>query len=1043
MNQNNFLFFLAVLACLPFSAQNFHMIWQSSEPLPYTYLDSNVNAVPAISAPQTACTNAPVSVSLDATSVWNENYFSSGTASGATDISQLLPPPTASSNYNLRWINQSQSNQLYNYVNPIYLSPRYFVWSPSDQWGPFLNSIGIYNYASYEYPTRTKYKDYQTSTWYGGGQPYKAYTGLLCHSKANIKWATGQYSADYLGSPIYQTITFSSPGTYYINGNLSIQRCMAPIRNDGTYTTKDLYVVADTAFQPAFQAAQKSIVVSNPFICSLAASSFAPTTMPASNVTTFSFKITNNGNMPVTVKNITLMPSSAFSNLKIINPTLPTSTPIIPNGYVIFTGNVTAPSSQGTYTLSLNISTSSTAADCSGSIKNCGLVANFSITVTAIPFDPVSCTLAFQNHGSTFTAPDSANAVATCRASNNAVVNCGYLAWSTTATAGTVSPTVTNTPPNQSQTNLSFSAVSSYQNNAMVKAAKGSYFSCNLSLNVTGPDYRPILTANATQVQVNKQFTANVTTQNIGAAANITTVTRLRFRTTVQPFSVAPLGQQGTQNNSYAFSCPNQAGTYELNATADDTGLLNESDEGNNFVSMTINCTEAPPVLKPDYVSNVVAPISATYGSTFNIQMVTANTGPAAATVPSTTQLNITGYPPMYFNVPALAAGGYVTNSTTATCPNYTTTLTLKSFADLYNQTGESNRSNNNDTTTVNCVPPSGLPNYVPNITAPSVAFVGYQFSASFGTKNIGTANAASNSTTRATFQGQSTDFLVSPLPAGAQQIDNIWGLSCTSTDTKSIAEYVNLYNTVTESNYLDNTQLWPITCYNAPDSCNLSFSGNTPPFGTYENALVTATCYNGNVQTACPPFSWAQTANNSSMVPSFTNASLSPNSTLVIFNADTPQIGRKVTASSSLNMLDLSCELPFDISDQPVGPDYTILSIVASAIPASLGQTIHFTVKVKNIGNVDAVNSSKTDATFSSGCTPVKTSYNFPHLNVNQVDTNSELACTCVSPGWHSILAEANKLQTQFETTYLNNNKTYSFYCQPNAQIPVCSQFV
>jgi uncharacterized repeat protein (TIGR01451 family) len=562
------------------------------------------------------------------------------------------------------------------------------------------------------------------------------------------------------------------------------------------------------------------------------------------------------------------------------------------------------------------------------------------------------------------------------------------------------------------------------------------------------PDYIPILSA-PLQVQANSQFTANVTTKNIGSgAAGTSTTTRLQFRNTVNNIGVAALPPQGTQNDSRNYTCPSTLGLYELNATVDYNGQLNESNENNNFASMTVNCTPPPPPAKPDYISVIVAPDNVVVGATFNIIVNTANTGSAPATALSTTQFNITGQPPLLFSIPPLGIGGSAANTTTATCPNYATTLYLRSFADLYNQTGESDRTNNLDTDTVNCYVQSNLPNYVPNITAPQVAFVNYPFQANFTTRNTGTAAATSPSTTRAAFQTSiapsTVDFTVPALQAGQQQTDSATFI-CSSIGAKVLTETVDYFNNISESNENDNSQSKQVSCYPEPANCTLSFVNHAPQFSQNDFAQVRATCFAGMMQTACPPFLWQQNAAGGSMSPQNTNASLHPESTLILSSAPMPQIARKVNATSTAPFLNLYCELPFDVAEGAIGPDYKVTSITSAPLrPALLGEDVHFTVEVSNIGNVNATNDSISTATFSSGCVPVnnKDSYNLPPIPAQGHNLNSELACTCTAPGLQSVTVFANPTHAQWETNFDNNNLTYTFPCQTVVQ-RTCSDFI
>ncbi len=585
----------------------------------------------------------------------------------------------------------------------------------------------------------------------------------------------------------------------------------------------------------------------------------------------------------------------------------------------------------------------------------------------------------------------------------------------------------------------------------------GTTANCNLqasfTINVTtppslNPDYVPLLSA-PLQVQVSTQFTANVTTKNIGnAAAGVSTITRLRFRNIVNNIGVAPLAPQGTQNDSRNFACPSTPGLYELNATADATGVLTEANENNNFASMMVNCTSAPPAQKPDYISIIVAPDNAAVGTTFNINVNTANIGNAPAIAFSTTQFNVTGQPPLLFSVPPLGVpNGFVTNTTTATCPNYPTTIILRSFADLYNQTGESNRLNNADTETVNCYIPSNAPNYVPNITAPSVVFVGYPFSANFTTKNIGTVAATSSSTTRAGFQTSippsTFDFTVPALQPNGQQTDS-HSFICSGAGNKILNQTVDYFGNIAESNENDNFASKTVACYPVPNNCTLSFWNHAATFAQNDWAQVRASCFSGVNPTACPPFFWQQNAVGGSMSPQNTPSAFQPHSTLSLSSAPIPQLNKKVSATSTLPSINLYCELLFNVNDgSSIGPDYTVTSITSNPHPALIDDVVHFTVKVKNIGNVNATNDSTSEAVFSSGCTPITSVYKLPPINAGESNLNSDLKCQCNAPGQQSITVTANPPpHAQWETDFDNNDLTYTFQCQADVQL-TCAYFI
>jgi len=939
------------------------------------YITADIKADPSFTTGSTYyCTGAqinPASIS----SAWYISTYDTLLSNSATQESCPIPYTVVNTNQPLTWVSASQYTSMTT-TNPYFPSPTSFQ--------NYMSGIGVSSLLSDE---KSRLMNPSGGvTVINGNSYFKAASRVYCKSTASVASSNPAYNQGpvaYIGqSPIFTTpITLNQVGTFTFTTTVSLDGCLAAAT---TYLNSPCastaYFYKNLSASPAtFTSATKTIIVKNPFSCNLQALSFSPLSMNNSTTTSFSLVIKNNGDS-VNITSITLAAGSQFSNLVIGAPTLPYTL----NGagtQATFSGTIKAPATPNIYTLTLNIASVSTTPNCTGSTANCNLQASFTINVTAGGSGqqlPTSCTLAFDNHASTFSAPDSAFANATCRASNNAIVPCGILSWTTTATGGAMNPAATSTPPQASRSQLSFTTVNAYQNNAIVKAQQGTNFSCQILLNQTGPDYTStiLVPANNSQYQVNTVFSASVQTKNIGAATGTPTFTRVIFNNGAPVnYNIPGLGQQAAVTSNPSFTCPSAPGTYKLNSSADATSVLTELNENNNNDEVWINCTLNAPGQVPDYTSSISAPATVPLNTAFQVNVTTTNIGNGAASANSTTYVRIAGIAVSFKVRPLLANGEFVVNTTTYTCPGTDSYIQINSSADYFNQVGEVNRMNNNDTFTVHCAPqgPTLLPNYIPIINAPSIAFVGVGFIANFTTKNVGTANATNNSTTRATFQTTVKDFYpIFPLAVQQQQM-NWWDFSCTSAGTKNLVETVNIHLNVTESTTADNVQVWPISCSNVPTSCNLSFAGpNYPPFQTFANSMVAATCYNGNSVTACPPFYWQQTANNSSMSPVYTNASWSSNSTLTITNADTPQIGRKVIATSTLSGVPLACELPFDISNSAVGPDYTVTSISPAPQPATYGQTIHFTVRVTNIGNVDAVNNSNSIATYSAGCTPV-----------------------------------------------------------------------
>ena len=546
------------------------------------------------------------------------------------------------------------------------------------------------------------------------------------------------------------------------------------------------------------------------------------------------------------------------------------------------------------------------------------------------PSNSIRCTLAFQSHASVFIPSDGADVLATCFDIHNYAVDCGTLAWSTTATGGSMAPSTTISPPQAPKSFFSISEVGAPQPNAQVKAQHAN-FTCNVSLSVKGPDYTPIIPP-VIGAFVGEEFTAEIITKNLMAAANKSTITKAGFNNSaLQNIDVPKLSKFGQQIDEINFTCPPVEGTYLINATVDATSLLAEENESNNYVEREVLCIIPTPI---------------------------------------------------------------------------------------------------------------HLPNYKPSISAPPISFVGISFVANITTKNVGRGDALASSKTNASFQSEAKEFNVPALPAGNSQ-NNTWELECSSQGQKRLNATVDAYDDLPESNEYDNEMSLPIACYVPPDACALSFVNHKPVFSPLDLAVVRATCSNGGMLTACPPFSWKQNAISGSIFPANTSAEIFPESTLRLFGAPVPQISRKVNVTSTMEEIPLYCEIYFDVSDgTPIGPDYE--ATVKPDTPSGLiGQTIHFTTTVKNIGNVNATNESTTIVSYSDGCTPLPPdSYPLPALDAGESHVDHSFACTCNKVGSQTITVNANPTQAQYEVSYANNEKTITFLCMTVVQW-TCSYFI
>lgn len=1005
------------------------------------------------SANSTYCVNASLLPVATVYSDWYSSVYDTALKSNANTGTCLVPSTTVNQNQAIQWLTSSTYSCAFGSSAPI-----------------FFNNVP--DFASYmqgcsapsspESIEKSKYIQ-PDGTFFGGSTDYyKAGILMYCKGTVSVVSSNPSYSlpsTEYTGSnPIFPPIPLpAQPTSLTFQTMFNMTECASTFRSYLNGCAENVRSHKNTTL-PSFIAysTAKSITVKYPFNCSAVQFSngqIAPTNATPGQLLSFSFSVLNPTTNGESAK-ITNVSTSGWSPQPspqpqpTVNSGLPQT---IANNGVPYTisGTLAAPSAPGNYSFNLIVKYSSSNADCSGATKNCSYSFPFTITVQpSANNSPASCTLVFLNHGNSFTAPDSAVVNATCHALSNAAVPCGFLAWSTNATGGSVSPSSTISPPQFSQTTFSIAAVHAPQS-ASVKAQQANNFSCTIALSIIAPDYISTITAPA-QVQAGTAFNASVETRNIGAASDLASITRLQFNGATQNFNIKPLGQQEPMVNSTTFTCPATPGTYLLTSLADATGIINESNENNNNDSQWVNCTAGSPGLMPDYISQIQAPLTATAGTSFNISITTKNIGNAPATVPSTTRAAISNQPnPLNFIIRPLGANNdFVVNSTTAACPATPGfIITINSSADFFSQISESNELNNNATASVLCVnsTPSLKPNYVPNITAPSVAFLGIPFAANFSTKNNGSAPGLVPSITRVTFQSAAKDFPVVPLAVLQEQIDP-WNFTCTS-PSAILEETVDFTNAIDESNEFDNVQSKPIACYTAPLSCNLAFVGHNSTLFPPDSAQVQATCFAGGVQTACPPFLWQQNIAGGNMFPPNTPADWMPNSTLSIFSISATQLGGKVNATSTLPSIPIYCELPFIASNgSAIGPDYVVTTIIPDHPVADLGQVVQFTVTVRNQGNVNAINDSTSTAVYSPGCEIItgRDSYFLPHIDAQDSKTSAnELACTCRAYGAQNITVTANPMHAQWETNFNNNDRTQPFICQAPAQPIMCSYFV
>jgi hypothetical protein len=222
------------------------------------------------------------------------------------------------------------------------------------------------------------------------------------------------------------------------------------------------------------------------------------------------------------------------------------------------------------------------------------------------------------------------------------------------------------------------------------------------------PNYVPVLSGPSV-AYVGTPFTVNYNTANTGnAPATASSTTRLTFTDLPLPIDtrVPPLGIGATQANSTTITCTS-VGAKTLAETVDFNNEVDESNEGDNFASISVDCQPALP--KPDYVVSSISNSGPTYvGETFTSIITTQNNGSAPATATSTTNATFpTGQLAQISPVPALGPGATHTGSVSLACQN-SGSNTEVATANALRTVDESNYANNARTASKVCynIPP-------------------------------------------------------------------------------------------------------------------------------------------------------------------------------------------------------------------------------------------------------------------------------------------------------------------------------------------------
>jgi len=1041
---------ILVLVGIAWAAQPFNMIWRSTELPPPTYLNSDLEGSPTISAPSIICAGAPATISISVNPKWNNGGIDSGTASGAVSRAQLLAASTSPNPYDVKWLSPAQSNAMYSYVHPIYGTPRYFRYTPTDDWGAFLSSQSIGAYPAYNTATYYKCPNNANAYFKDGADvscnpapsapfsKYLAYSSLFCNAKANIQISGGVFSSsdDFYGSSISKTINLPL-GQYSVSGQLAVQRCMASLKNDGSYTVKSIYVLIQDSYQPSFSAPNQTITVENPFTCSISANSGQITGTPNPGATApFTFNLANGGIRELRVTSITLSSGSVFDNLAITSPSIPFNVPAN-NGQVPVSGTFHVPSSlaPGTYPLNLSVMAQTTSADCTGQNKTCNTPILFIVNVVVatgqkpdyIPILTPISGYVNENFTATITTRNQGNLACENQTQTNYEFNSGNYGFFSVRPLGVNDQQVNTTPFICPSTpgNYTLAAFADATNQCGESNESNNYasrlvecrarppiipVSCTLSTN-HGADYLPGEAGN---------FTASCYDDR-GRQANCTSFAWTSTKGTMNP--------SNTPANTWAplstFTAGASTGAGEVRAT------------GATFsCNRSVNVFILPPIL-PD--SCQLFPIGHNGNVTTGSSSQFAAVCKASGAITNCTQLswatNVSEGSMVPGITPPLTPPNYPRSNLTiapnAPVPQANKAVTASSASPIFSCGASVN---------VAAPPPSNIqitscnfennhgPIFFPGESEYARAICAIEGritpcpNLTWSTVNLTQATLAPTLTTGEPHRSLFSVSLTAPPQSGGILVQCQNPASCINTCNAQV------------------------NVSRPPASMECYLLNHGPLFAPGDWSLVQANCLDdrGGV-TECPQLNWItrnRHIDGSQFIPNPTNVSIKPTTNFSIdMTAPVPQYG-VIDAVGTIpgSGTAITCSpAGINMSVVNIGPDYNLTLITHDPLIAIIGQPVKISVTTTNIGNQNATNTTTTKLT-GEGC--VEQFGTLQRLNVGETFTQSTFTCTCTKPGWNNINATVNIYQNQYETTYANNKMSSQYYCRTVAQM-TCADFV
>ncbi len=1058
-----FVLVLSSLVSADLIMRNFSYTYAGAYPS-WVYTDIRIN--PEISATKTVyCTDEQIPLTVTVPQAnWATDIYDAALGSQCNNPGCLFQYSTVLTNQQLNWRTESQMNQLYARTPPYFSSVSGF-----NSYIPGVTNLVSTQKAHYINPLTGGLFTQNANTY------FKSDIGVYCRGRIILVSNIGQFNnlelvPNYAGGSIpAHTISISQQTsnaefkskvelTSCISSGRAYNNNPSPPPGYSCPSPNSDYVLLykNTQFPAGFLSGPINLQVKPRFTCAnlpVSDKTVSNQTPPAGGTVNYGFKLQNNRNMEIQVTNIVMSQSSTQQGFTGFSVS-PIPSPAIPiNQLQAFTGSVTVPPppASGQKTLKVDIYYKPTSPDCEQNQPTCPMVETFIVNIDVQPLDKpdyipiLSASSATAGQQFTATAITKNQNVGTSTASKTRVrFNGGTPVFfnvpGLAQNAQQVDTQVFTCPTTPG--NYSLEQWVDYENTIDEGATGGetnNYKSILVNCQAPSlePDYIPVITV-PSNIYHTETFTYSVKTQNIGGGdAQSPSVTRARFPSIhaspqTKGFLVQALNGGTSQTDSSTFVCE-VLGSNALNATADDTGVIAESNENNNFVSEPMTCYAIPDSCTLQFLN---------HGTVFN----SSDTAQVQGTCFAGSSETICPA----FSWAQTAQGGSMSPTTTPRA-NPLSTLTLANAPTP--QLNEQVTATSNDPT-------------VPGLTC-SVSFnvTGEgpgpgELAIDCGFRNHGPSfYPGESATTEANCTWQNGSTMCPALIWTTNVIQGSLNPEQTAQGPSPRTSLFSIAQTAPVPQYGKNVTIAcadPLVCtafceaeldvVPEPDRLDCYLINHSNRFTPGDWSWVQGNCTNTvlGMPTACPELEWYTRDDliiGSDFEPNPTLQQFSPLTNFSIEEtAPTPQSGLIDATSNASIVPGLVCEAAISILvDDEFGPDYKMVKVTPSSFIVNIGETVDLEVVISNIGNMDAENYTTTRLT-GVDCTLQEKQLR--PLVQTEVYTQTGFSCTCTTPGIHTVYASANVYKTQYETNYSNNDGSTVFFCGIVSQL-TCPDFV